>query len=588
MPEETMLNMRDSVDFTSRIVAPDVVSDGTVPTAITGLEERAGANARRRGDLDTWTEGVEAAAKSKDVRSNRSEQLKRDKKETGGQLEVKEFELDRLEDQEADLQQQETLAIQKKTGVESQVKAVNLQIEAVQDELNSLDSLREHDIAKAKTDSETYIGERKTFYRNDRDLELGSLEDKSGMGSSLEDLDKKIEKIQGLLGEDVKEAMAEIGRKGKKAKSLVESGTKDLTSERAKLSDKLKTLETRRSEVQKLYDARVADVEDAEKKRLSKNEESINRKYDKRKEKLSGKMTSLEAKKGKIESKQQNLSEQLGDIAKQQQELTERRKTVSSESTELRARLETLTNRLEAKKSQADRLLTALDSRMEKAVSEQGDISQELDLQVVVLMSAEAGLEETRVSLGQEVGEEFEEKYEILKHRHEDGTEIARTERDSQIRETMETVGELQVSVDADNRIVVKPEFDLDTSDMDQTMREAVVLASASESFTKLAAVAPQMREALGAYQTSVTEINNSYNEGKEHINQQMNQLYEAIDTKVNEVKVGITEIRERAEQALEMVTQMEEAGENKDEGTWKRITSAIGRWVGKLGFGKR
>jgi len=76
MPEEmTPVNMSDAADFTNRITTPDVISDGTVSDSISGLEDRAGANARRRGDLDTWTEGVEAAAKSKDVRSNSTEHL---------------------------------------------------------------------------------------------------------------------------------------------------------------------------------------------------------------------------------------------------------------------------------------------------------------------------------------------------------------------------------------------------------------------------------------------------------------------------------------------------------------------------------
>ncbi|GAB4027965.1 MAG: hypothetical protein Fur0011_7090 [Candidatus Microgenomates bacterium] len=597
MPEETMsaVNMRDVGDFTNRITTPDVpdvVTNDILPNAISGLEGRARANATRRKYLDTWTEGVEAAAKSRDVRSNRTEQLKKDKKVTKEQLEVKEFELDRLEDQEADLHQDEVLATQKKAGVESQISAVNKQIESVQSELNSLNALRRQAIAKARSDSATYVEERKSFYQSDRALELGSLEDKSGIGSSLEDLDKVIEKIQGLLVDDVKEVMSDIGPKGKKAKSLIESGIQDLVKERTKLSEKLRELEARRSEVKKLYYARVEDVEVAEKQRLGKREESINRKYDKREEKLKGKMASLEAKKRKLESKQNELINQIEDIANKRQNNAELRKILSSQSSELQARLEALTNRLEAKKTQADRLLSALDSRMEKAVSEQGDIAQELDLQVSVLSIAEAGLEETRTSLCNEVRKEFEQKFEILKHRQEEGVSAARTERDSQIREAMGTVGELQVSVDADNRIVVKPEFDVDTNEMDQTMREAVVLASASASFTKLATVAPQMREALGAYQASVTEISKTFNEGARRINQQMDQLYKAIDNKVDEAKVEITALRERAEQAQQLVQQlvveMEEAGEDKDEGTWKRITSAIGRWVGRLRFGKR
>jgi len=69
------------------------------------------------------------------------------------------------------------------------------------------------------------IDERGDFYKNDRDLELVSLEDKGGMGESLNELEQRIEKIQGMLGEDVIDAMTELGRKGKKAKGLIESGT---------------------------------------------------------------------------------------------------------------------------------------------------------------------------------------------------------------------------------------------------------------------------------------------------------------------------------------------------------------------------
>jgi len=350
----------------------------------------------------------------------------------------------------------------------------------------------------------------------------------------------------------------------------------------------LKALETRRSEVKNLYDARMEDVENEESKRRVKANEKIDTKYRKMQNILINRMGKLQSKKDALVVKQHGINNELQDIGSNLQNKAEFKKETSSQSTELRTRLDALTNRLEAKKTQADRLLCALDARMEKAVSEQGDISKELDLQVAVLMSAEVGLEETRSTLGSEVGIEFDEKFEVLKHRQEEGTEAARNERDGQIREAMSTIDELQVNIDADNRIIVKPELNLDTSGMDETMRGAVILASMSESFTKLAAVAPQMHEALGAYQTAVTEINGAFSEGANRINQQMDQLYEAIDTKVNEVKAGVTELRERAEQAQQLVVEMEEAGENKESTTWQTITSAIGRWVRKLSSGFR